>query len=85
MTFAIVGAVAVMLVASGAVATEDAFAEKRRRKNTTKRLSQANACGNGKLPLMYSVQIVLHRFKAMRTQSVLHLIKQAVKTKTGYR
>ena len=34
---------------------------------------------------MSSVQIVAHSFKAMRTQSALHLIKKAVKTKTGYR
>lgn len=48
-TFAIVAAVAVMLVASAAVATEDAFAGKKKKYNQA--LSQANACGNGKLPL----------------------------------
>jgi Mn2+/Fe2+ NRAMP family transporter len=51
MTFAIVAAVAVMLVASAAVATEDAFAEKKKKKDNNQALSQANACGNGKLPL----------------------------------
>ncbi len=49
-TFAIVAAVAVMLVASAAVATEDAFAGKKHQKYN-QALSQANACGNGELPL----------------------------------
>jgi hypothetical protein len=50
MTLAIVAAVAVMLVASAAVATGDAFAGKKKyEKNQA--LSQANACGNGELPL----------------------------------
>lgn len=50
MTFALVSAVAVMLVASAAVATEDAFAGKKKyEKNQA--ISQANACGNGELPL----------------------------------
>jgi uncharacterized membrane protein len=48
-TFAIVAAVAVMLVASAALATEDAFAGKKKKYNQA--LSQANACGNGKMPL----------------------------------
>ena len=50
MPFALVSAVAVMLVASAAVATEDAFAGKKKyEKNQA--ISQANACGNGELPL----------------------------------
>jgi uncharacterized membrane protein len=48
-TFAIVSAVAVMLVASAAMATQDAFAGKKKEYNQA--LSQANACGNGELPL----------------------------------
>ncbi len=51
MTFAIVAAVAVMLVASTAVVTEDAFAGKKKKNENNQALSQANACGNGKLPL----------------------------------
>jgi Mn2+/Fe2+ NRAMP family transporter len=47
MTFAIVAAVAVMLVASAAVATEDAFADKKEKKEYNQATSQANACGNG--------------------------------------
>ncbi len=39
-----------MLVASTAVTTEDAFAGKKK-KEKNQALSQANACGNGKLPL----------------------------------
>ncbi|MGA7370195.1 MAG: hypothetical protein WBX01_13795 [Nitrososphaeraceae archaeon] len=50
-TFAIVAAVAVMLVASAALATEDAFAGGKKHKKYNQALSQANACGNGKLPL----------------------------------
>jgi ABC-type Na+ efflux pump permease subunit len=49
MTLAIVAAVAVMLFASAAVAAEDAFATKKREYNQA--TSQANACGNGELPL----------------------------------
>ena len=85
MTFAIVAAVAVMLVASAAAATEDAFAGRKRRKNTTKHYHKQMPVEMINYHTMYSVQIVVHRFKAMRTQSALHLIKQAVKTKTGYR
>ena len=51
MTLAIVAAVAVMLVASATVATEDAVADKKKKKEYNQALSQANACGNGKLPL----------------------------------
>jgi uncharacterized membrane protein len=49
MALAMVAAVATILVASAAVATENAFAGKKRDYNQA--LSQANACGNGKLPL----------------------------------
>lgn len=51
MTFAIVAAVAVMLMASTAAVTEDAFAGKKKKNENNQALSQANACGNGKLPL----------------------------------
>jgi hypothetical protein len=45
----IVAAMAVMLVGATALATEDAFATKKREYNQA--TSQANACGNGELPL----------------------------------
>lgn len=51
MTFAILAVVAVMLVASAVVATEDTFAGKKKKKEYNQALSQANACGNGNLPL----------------------------------
>lgn len=51
MVLSIVAAVAVMLVASAAIATEDAFAGKKKKTEYNQALSQANACGNGKLPL----------------------------------
>ena len=50
-SFAIVTAVSVMLVASAAAATEDAFAGKKKKYEKNQALSQANACGNGELPL----------------------------------
>ena len=45
----IVAAMAVMLVGATALATEDAFAGKKKEYNQA--ASQANACGNGELPL----------------------------------
>jgi hypothetical protein len=45
----IVAAMAVMLIGATALATEDAFATKKREYNQA--TSQANACGNGELPL----------------------------------
>jgi hypothetical protein len=46
----IVAAMAIMLVGTTALATEDAFAGKKKyEKNQA--ISQANACGNGELPL----------------------------------
>ena len=44
----IVAAMAVMLIGATALATDDAFATKKKYNQVT---SQANACGNGKLPL----------------------------------
>jgi hypothetical protein len=44
----IVAAMAVMLVGATALATDDAFATKKKYNQAT---SQANACGNGELPL----------------------------------
>jgi hypothetical protein len=45
----IVATMAVMLIGATALATEDAFATKKREYNQA--TSQANACGNGELPL----------------------------------
>jgi hypothetical protein len=45
----IVAAMAVMLIGATALATEDAFATKKKEYNQA--TSQANACGNGELPL----------------------------------
>jgi hypothetical protein len=53
----IVAAMAVMLVGATALATEDAFAGKKKyEKNQA--TSQANACGNGELPLNIGCQNV---------------------------
>jgi hypothetical protein len=50
-----VAAVAAMLVATSLVGTNDAFAGKKKyEKNQA--ISQANACGNGKLPLNVGCQ-----------------------------
>ena len=51
LTIAVVAAVAVMLIATSAIATEDAFADKKKKNEYNQATSQANACGNGKLPL----------------------------------
>jgi hypothetical protein len=47
----IVAVMAVMLIGATALATEDAFADKKKHKEYNQATSQANACGNGKLPL----------------------------------
>src|SRR5918995_3477437 len=46
-----VAAMAVMLVGATALATEDAFAGKKKHYEKNQAISQANACGNGELPL----------------------------------
>jgi hypothetical protein len=51
LTIAVVAAVAAMLIATSAVATEDAFAGKKKGYEKNQAISQANACGNGELPL----------------------------------
>ena len=49
LTIGLVAAVALMLVATSAVATEDAFAGKKKYEKS-QAASQANACGNGEMP-----------------------------------
>lgn len=56
LTIAVVAAVAAMLVATSAVATEDAFAGKKKGYEKNQAISQANACGNGKLPFNVGCQ-----------------------------
>jgi hypothetical protein len=51
----IVAAMAVMLIGATALATDDAFATKKKYNQAT---SQANACGNGELPLNVGCQNV---------------------------
>jgi hypothetical protein len=50
----IVAAMAVMLVGATALASEDAFATKKRENNQA--VSQVNDCGNGELPLNVACQ-----------------------------
>ena len=47
----IVAAMAVMLVGATAFATDSAFADGKKKYGKNQAISQANACGNGKLPL----------------------------------
>ncbi|MGH9988497.1 MAG: hypothetical protein ACRD8W_31565 [Nitrososphaeraceae archaeon] len=47
----IVAAMAVMLVGATTLATEDAFADGKKKYEKNQATSQANACGNGELPL----------------------------------
>jgi uncharacterized membrane protein len=49
LSIAVIAAVATMLIATSAVATQDAFAGKKREYNQA--TAQVNDCGNGKLPL----------------------------------
>jgi hypothetical protein len=54
----VVAAMAVMLVGATALATEDAFAGKKKHYEKNQAISQANACGNGELPLNVGCQNV---------------------------
>ncbi|MGC1135206.1 MAG: hypothetical protein WA941_20430 [Nitrososphaeraceae archaeon] len=56
LTIAVVAAVAAMLVATSALATEDAFAGKKKGYEKNQAISQANACGNGVLPFNVGCQ-----------------------------
>jgi len=56
LTIAVVAAVAAMLVATSAMATEDAFAGKKKGYEKNQAISQANVCGNGELPLNVGCQ-----------------------------
>ena len=47
--FIIVAALAVMLIGATALATEDAFAGKKKHYEKSQATSQANACGNGEV------------------------------------
>jgi hypothetical protein len=47
----IVAAMAVMLIGATAFATDSAFADKKKHYDKNQATSQANACGNGELPL----------------------------------
>jgi hypothetical protein len=47
----IVAAMAVMLIGATAFATDNAFADGKKHYDKNQATSQANACGNGKLPL----------------------------------
>ena len=47
----IIAAMAVMLIGATAFATDSAFADKKKHYDKNQATSQANACGNGKLPL----------------------------------
>ena len=51
-----VAAIAAMLIATAAIATEDAFAGKKKKTKYSQAFSQANACGNGELPLNVGCQ-----------------------------
>jgi hypothetical protein len=47
----IVAAMIAMLIGATALATDSAFADKKKHYDKNQATSQANACGNGKLPL----------------------------------
>ena len=47
----VVAAMAVMLIGATAFATDSAFADGKKKYGKNHAISQANACGNGKLPM----------------------------------
>ena len=49
--FVVVATMAVMLIGATAFATDSAFADGKKKYEKNQALSQANACGNGELPL----------------------------------
>ena len=52
----VVAAMAVMLIGATALATEDAFAGKKKHYEKSQAVSQANACGNGFMPINVGCQ-----------------------------
>jgi hypothetical protein len=49
--FVVVATMAVMLIGATAFATDSAFADGKKKYEKNQALSQANACGNGELPM----------------------------------
>jgi hypothetical protein len=54
----IVATMAVMLVGATALATEDAFADKKKKNGGSQAIAQKNECGNDKLPMYVFCQNV---------------------------
>ena len=53
----VVGAMAIMLIGATALATDDAFADKKKKSyEKSQAVSQVNDCGNGELPLNIGCQ-----------------------------
>jgi hypothetical protein len=52
----VVAAMAVMLIGATALATEDAFAGKKKHYEKNQAVSQANVCGNGEVPINIGCQ-----------------------------
>ncbi|MGE5660846.1 MAG: hypothetical protein ACM3X1_01220 [Ignavibacteriales bacterium] len=53
-----VAAMAVMLIGATALATDNAFADGKKKYGKNQAASQANACGNGKLPMYVFCQSI---------------------------
>jgi hypothetical protein len=58
-----VAAVAMMLIGATAFATDSAFADGKKKYEKSQAASQANACGNGKLPLNVFCQNLLSQIQ----------------------
>ena len=52
----VVAAMTAMLIGATALATDDAFADGKKKYKKSQALSQANACGNGKMPMNVGCQ-----------------------------
>ena len=89
----IVAAMAVMLVGATALATDSAFADGKKKYGKNQATSQANACGNGKLPMYVFCQNTNSQVQGeengvaldgvQRVEKITKTRKTAITTKTG--
>ena len=59
---------AVMLIGATALATDNAFADGKKKYEKNQATSQANACGNGKYQQCLSVKTLAHKFREKITE-----------------
>ncbi|MPZ07620.1 MAG: hypothetical protein GEU26_14590 [Nitrososphaeraceae archaeon] len=75
----IVAAMAVMLIGATALSTTDsAFADKKKHYDKNQAISQANACGNGKLPLNVFCQNIDSQVQGEENAVALDGVQQTI-------